>query len=153
MQNESIIHSLVCLSHKLLSMSRWRYHFVGNWTGFAQQIHKNYKILCISSDTSLHHENLITTVLSTHVVTRFPDLEFICRSYFKIRVKLLLFSASWNSSASSGSDNNNMTIECFREISKDCSTCFVVISLFLYFFQSLLKKQCCDLYSLQQLHC
>ena len=36
----------------------------------------------------------------THVVTWFPDLKVTCRSYFNLRVKLLLFHASWKYFAS-----------------------------------------------------
>ena len=69
---------------------------------FPYKFTKNDKISYISLHTFLHRENLITTnqnLKSKGCDTRFPDLEFTCRSYSKLLVKLLLFRASWNSSA------------------------------------------------------
>ena len=65
-------------------------------------------------------------------VTWFPDLEFTHRSYSKLRVNLLLFHASWNSSLSSGSNTLpvfNVQYEISRSWFSHSSDCSATIFL------------------------
>ena len=66
----------------------WFSHFlehVGNWTGFAEQIHKNYKISCISSHMSLHRKNLITT--NSNLKNKI-SLRLYCHMISRVRIYL-----------------------------------------------------------------